>query len=147
MNLVTAAVVHVLLALAGLHFYWGIGGRWPGHDDRTLVEIVVGRTRDMKAPDFWACLFVTGCLLACAVLVALHSFGATFLPAWLQLIAQIGFWTAFAVFLARGVAGFVPQVFAYAEGTPFAHLNVVFYSPLCLLIAAGFLAVHFTRTS
>jgi len=139
----TAALIVVLVLLAGLHLYWGLGGRWPGHDDRSLVEFVVGRTRDMKAPSFGACLFVTGALLASAVLVALHAgVVAPPLPDWLQLIAQAGHWTAAAVFAARGIAGFVPSVFRYAGGTPFARLNRLYYSPLCLLIAAGFVAAH-----
>ena len=143
-NAATALVIVVLAALAALHFYWGIGGRWPGHDDRSLVEFVVGRTRDMKAPNFWACLFVAGALLAAALLVALHA-GAVDspLPEWLRPLAQIGFWTAFTVFAARGIAGFIPAIFRYADGTPFARLNLIFYSPLCLAIAVGFLAVHF----
>ncbi len=44
------------------------------------------------------------------------------------------------MFLLRGLAGFVPAVFRYAEGTPFHRLNRVFYSPLCLAIAAAFAA-------
>ena len=53
------------------------------------------------------------------------------------------YYTGFAL---RGLAGFIPPVFAYAEGTPFASLNRLFYSPLCLAIAAG-LAVMGTRGS
>jgi hypothetical protein len=144
-NIAAALVTIMLGLLAALHFYWGLGGRWPGHDDRSLVEMVVGRTRDMKAPDFWACLFVTFALLAAAALVALHGgLLRLSLPDWVRVIVQVGFWTAFAVFAARGVAGFVPAAFRYAEGTPFARLNLLLYSPLCLAIAAGFVAVHFT---
>jgi hypothetical protein len=44
------------------------------------------------------------------------------------------------VFLLRGSAGIVPVAFRYAEGTPFHRLNRVFYSPLCLAVAAGFAA-------
>ena len=40
----------VLVLLGGVHLYWAFGGRWPGHDEASLVEHVVGRTRDMKAP-------------------------------------------------------------------------------------------------
>jgi hypothetical protein len=144
--MIAAALVIVLLALAALHFYWGAGGRWPGHDDRSLVELIVGRTRNMKAPGFWPSLFVAGCLAASAVLIALQA-GAMAIPSGLNFVVALGFWTAFAVFFARGVAGFIPAIFRYAEGTPFARLNVRYYSPLCLLIAAGFLAVHFTAAS
>ncbi len=143
-NIAAALLMIVLALLAALHFYWGLGGRWPGHDDRSLVEMVVGRTRDMKAPNFWACLFVTGALLMAAFLVAVHG-GAVELPLpdWARVIVRVGFWTAFAVFAGRGIAGFVPAAFRYAEGTPFVQLNLLYYSPLCLAIAAGFVAVHF----
>ena len=60
-NIAAVLVMIVLGLLAALHFYWGFGGRWPGHDDRSLVEMVVGRTRDMRAPNFLSCLFVTLC--------------------------------------------------------------------------------------
>jgi hypothetical protein len=43
-----------LFALAGIHLYWGFGGRWPGHDETSMVEHVVGRTRGMRAPGLWA---------------------------------------------------------------------------------------------
>ena len=144
--MIAAALMIVLLALAALHFYWGVGGRWPGHDDRSLVELIVGRTRNMKAPGFWPSLFVAACLAASAALIMLQA-GAIALPGGLNLVVALGFWTAFAVFLARGIAGFIPAIFRYAEGTPFASLNVRYYSPLCLLIASGFLAIHFTAAS
>jgi len=144
-NAAATLVVIALVLLAALHFYWGAGGRWPGHDDRSLVDLVVGRTRNMKAPDSWACLSVTCALLAAAISVALYSSLVELpLAPWARLIVQVAFWAASAVFAARGVAGFVPAIFRYAEGTPFAQLNRRYYSPLCLLIAAGFVAVHFT---
>jgi hypothetical protein len=45
-----AILTMVLIALAALHAWWGVGGRWPGHDERSLVELVVGRTRSMRMP-------------------------------------------------------------------------------------------------
>ena len=142
-SIAAALVVFVLGLLAALHFYWGVGGRWPGHDDRSLVEYVVGRSRDMRAPNFWACLFVTAALLTTAVLVALYAGLLVLpLPAWLRWLVQAGYWGAFAVFAARGIAGYIPSVFRYAEGTPFARLNQLYYSPLCLAIAAGFVIIH-----
>ena len=48
--LLVLLVAGVLFALAGLHLYWGLGGRWPGHDEVSLVERIVGRTRGMRAP-------------------------------------------------------------------------------------------------
>jgi len=144
MNIPAALTIVALVLLAALHFYWGVGGRWPGHDDRSLVEMVIGRTRNMKAPDFWTCLFVTLALLSAALLVALYvGMIDLSLSRWADLVVALGYCTAGAVFFARGVAGFIPAVFRYAEGTPFARLNRLFYSPLCLAVAAGFVAAHF----
>ena len=139
MNLVPAILIVVLVVLAALHAWWGLGGRWPGRDERSLVELVVGRTRAMRMPSLAACMLVALALLAAAGLVALQGklilvdFGATGAS-----LVQAGFWIACAVFGLRGLAGFIPPIFAYADGTRFATLNRRFYSPLCLLVATGF---------
>jgi hypothetical protein len=144
-NFTPAILIVVLIALAVLHAWWGVGGRWPGHDERSLVELVIGRTRSMRMPSPVRCMGVALALLAAAGLVALQSrlifvdFGV---PG--EMLVQAGFWMACAVFALRGIAGFIPPIFAYARGTPFARLNRLYYSPLCLLIAAGF-AVTGTR--
>ena len=44
------------------------------------------------------------------------------------------------VFMARGLSGYIPSVWRHTEGTPFHRLNQLYYSPLCLLIAAGLTA-------
>lgn len=139
MKFTPAILIAVLVALAALHAWWGVGGRWPGHDERSLVELVVGRTRSMRMPSLVRCMLVAAALFAAAGLVALEGkviavdFG---MPA--GALVQVGYWIAGAVFALRGLAGYIPVIFAYAEGTPFALLNRRFYSPLCLLIAAGF---------
>ena len=138
MTPIAAALVGVLVALAAVHAYWGLGGRWPGHDDASLVERVVGRTKGMRAPSPAACFAVAAALLAGAALVWLHS--GRLLTGWAAAATTVGFWGAALAFLLRGLAGFVPAVFRYAEGTPFHWLNRTFYSPLCLAIAAAFAA-------
>jgi hypothetical protein len=136
-----AILTMVLVALAALHAWWGVGGRWPGHDERSLVEMVVGRTRSTRMPGLVRCMLVALALFAAAGLVALQGnvISVDFGVPGARLV-QAGFWMAGAVFALRGLAGFIPPIFAYADGTPFASLNRRFYSPLCLLIAAGFAA-------
>lgn len=57
----------------------------------------------------------------------------------LILIALIhAYWGAASVFALRGIAGYIPAAMAYAKDTPFHRLNRLYYSPLCLIIAAGF---------
>ena len=138
MPLVAFTLVLVLVLLAVLHAYWGLGGRWPGHDDASLVEHVVGRTAGMRAPSPLACSGVAFALIAAAGLVGLHSYRVP--TGWAEVLVALSYWCAALVFLIRGIAGFVPSAFRYAEGTPFYTLNRTYYGPLCLLIAAGFAA-------
>jgi hypothetical protein len=145
MKIIPAILVILLVVLAALHAWWGVGGRWPGHDERSLVQLVVGRTRSMRMPGFIPSVLVAFALLAAAGLVALETKTISVdlgVPG--ERLVQTGFWIVCAVFTLRGLAGFIPSIFAYADGTPFAKLNRLFYSPLCLLIAAGF-AVTGTR--
>jgi hypothetical protein len=142
MKFTPAILIVVLVALAALHAWWGVGGRWPGHDERSLVELVIGRTRSMRMPSLVRCLLVASALFAAAGLVAVKSkvIAVDFGTAG-EVLVQVGFWIAGAVFALRGLAGYIRPVFAYADGTPFASLNRRFYSPLCLLIAAGFAVI------
>ncbi|MGR4865746.1 DUF3995 domain-containing protein [Caulobacter sp. LARHSG274] len=127
----------VLFALAGIHLYWGLGGRWPGHDEASLVERVVGRTRGMRAPGLPASAAVGLALATGAALVA-----ATLISTAWDPLLRFARWVLFAVFAARGLAAYVPSIFRYAEGTPFATLNRRAYGPLCLAIAVGLLVLQ-----
>ena len=126
-----------LFALAGIHLYWAFGGRWPGHDETSMVEHVVGRTRGMRAPGFAASAVVA---LALAIGGALVLASLTSTP-WDGGL-KAGRWGLLAVFAGRGLATYVPPLFRYAEGTPFATLNRRAYGPLCLAIALGLLALQ-----
>ncbi|CAN5307850.1 DUF3995 domain-containing protein [soil metagenome] len=126
-----------LLALAGIHLYWGFGGRWPGHDEASMVEHVVGRTRGMRAPGL-AASAVVALALAAGGAVVLASLTPT---AWNGPL-RAARWGLFTVFAGRGLASYVPPVFRYAEGTPFATLNRRAYGPLCLAIALGLLILQ-----
>jgi hypothetical protein len=127
-----------LLVLAGVHLYWALGGRWPGHDEASMVEHVVGRTAGMRAPGPLASAAVAAALAVGGLLIlATLSPNPPFAP-WLRAAR----WVLFAVFFGRGVATYVPPVFRYAEGTPFAGLNRRAYGPLCLAIAVGLLILQ-----
>jgi hypothetical protein len=127
-----------LLALAGVHLYWAFGGRWPGHDEASMVERVVGRTAGMRAPGPLASAAVAAALAAGGGLILAVLAGPSALDPWLK----AGRWVLFAVFALRGLATYVPAIFRYAEGTPFARLNRRAYGPLCLAIALGLLALQ-----
>lgn len=119
-----------LIALCALHVYWGVGGRWPGHDERSLVELVVGDSPAMRMPGLGPCLVVAALLFA-AGLAPLAAQG--WMPLPLGRIAALG---AAGVLALRGLGGlfetrFRPQI----VGRPYARLNLRLYSPLCLLLA------------
>jgi hypothetical protein len=123
------------VALAGLHVYWGFGGRWPGTDEETLVAKVVGTPAGTRMPGPLACLGVAALLVAAAVLVlSARRLLETGFP---SVLTTGGAWAVAGVMLLRGVGGFFHTVIRpETRGTPFAKLNRVLYSPLCLALSA-----------
>ena len=124
----------VLAAIAAVHVAWGAGMRWPGKTEAELVTTVVGHRSDkMPAPNqcYLAALaiFIPG-----AIALLLAGLMQTPLPPWLVLLAGAG---AALVFAGRGIAGYVPAWRARHPREPFASLDRQYYSPLCLLLAAG----------
>ena len=136
--LLALLVAGILVLLAAVHLYWGFGGRWPGHDETSMVEHVVGRTRGMKAPGLVASAAVALALAVGGGLVLATIYPPTPVEPWLQAAR----WALFAVFAGRGLATYAPAAFRYAEGTPFWRLNRRAYGPLCLAIALGICAVQ-----
>lgn len=127
------ALVIVMLTLAGLHFYWGHGGRWPGTDEPSLVAKIIGRTKDGRMPSTAMCLLVSLAFVAAAYVIAADRGGYTFgapMP-----VVNIAYFLLVLVFIVRGVAAYIPGAFAYAQGTEFYVLNRRYYAPFCLLIA------------
>lgn len=139
MTVTGAALIAVLLAIGALHLYWGVGGRWPGHDDASLVSIVAG-AKNGRMYGFAACAVVAFALAAAAAVVgARHS---AIISSGFGWIVTAGYVVLILVFALRGLAPYFTPAYEYARGTPFFDLNRYYYSPLCLLIAAG-LAVNF----
>lgn len=136
--LLALLVAGVLFLLSAIHLYWGFGGRWPGHDETSMVEHVVGRTRSMKAPSLAASAAVALALATGGGLILATVYPLTPIEPWLKAAC----WALFAVFFGRGVATYVPAAFRYAEGTPFWRLNRRAYGPLCLAIALGIAAIQ-----
>ena len=124
----------ILLAIAGLHAYWGLGGLWPEQNAGDLARAVVGdgRTR-MPAP--WSCFAVAVLLVLVAVwpwLLLRHPVS--------QVVIAVGVVIA-AVFLVRGLAGYSPRWRARFSAEPFATRDQRFYSPLCMALATGFMVL------
>lgn len=136
MSIQALLLIAILLAIAGLHLYWGFGGLWPGHDTNALREMVVGTARG-PMPGLAASAMVAAALAAGAAIVwARHS---PLKEGPLRWVILAGYVVLILVFAARGLAPYVSPVFEYARGRPFFALNLWLYAPLCLLIAALYL--------
>jgi len=56
MILVAALLCALLLVIAGLHTYWGLGGLWPAKSAAELARTVVGDGRMLLATGFMVLL-------------------------------------------------------------------------------------------
>lgn len=128
-----------LLAVCFAHAMWAFGSKWPAHDEASLARTVTGFRGVTRMPPRFASAAVSlGALVAATLALFMSD------PAPNAVLTTIGFLLA-AGFLARGIAGYLP---AWAELTPeqpFRQLDRKFYSPLCLVIGAGFLFLSVWR--
>jgi hypothetical protein len=135
----------VLAAIATLHAAWGLGSHWPCESEERLVKAAGGTpgVRKMHPP---ASCFTVAALLA--GVSAWPLFAVRLLPEawprWLTLLAGAGI---AAVFVARGLAGYTSWWRARFSEQPFARLDRLAYSPLCLLLGAGYLTILIARVS
>ena len=125
----------VLVLIAAIHAYWAFGGLWPAATEKELVNTVIGAPNMTSMPSMGSTLVVAFLMLltAFAALAAGGIISAA--PLWLLRVITAG---AGAVFFLRGVGGHFFEKVAWVPVEPFATLNRTFYSPLCLVIAAGF---------
>jgi hypothetical protein len=124
----------VLTAIAALHAYWGLGGVWPGRDAADCARRTGGFRGARTMPGPAAC-FAVAVALAIAALIPI------FLAGRFGMLATLAGLAVALVFLGRGVAGFTPAWRRLTPEQPFATLDVRYYSPLCLIIGAGFAAL------
>lgn len=136
---VLARIVAVVLALDGLaHLVWATGVRWPASDTRTLSFALLGAELPFTALVLLplAALLLGGAAVVGyrAVLGRRHRFGT---------LLQIGTLTVATALAIRALAGLV---WVLGVGTPpnfpaFYWLNLLVYTPLCLLLATASLLV------
>jgi hypothetical protein len=136
MTLIAILVALMLGLLAALHVYWGLGGVWPGTDEKSCARAVAGFKGIDRMPPPPAA-FGVAAALAIAGLIALALAGLVTLPLPAALI-WLGGLGAALVFLGRGVVGFTPVWRRITPEMPFARNDRLYFSPLCLLIGAGF---------
>jgi len=134
MMLLAGLLSAVLLAIAGTHAYWGLGGLWPAASAAELARAVVGDGRT-RMPAAWSCFSVAVLLVMVAVwpwLLLRHPVN--------QAVLAVGVIIT-AVFLLRGLAGYSPRWRQRFSTEPFATRDMRLYSPLCMLLATGFMVL------
>jgi hypothetical protein len=128
----------VLTAISAVHVAWGFGMRWPRQTEAELVTTVIGHKRDTMPSPSQCYLAALAIFIPGAIALLLAGVVQTPLPRWLVLLAGAG---AALVFAGRGIAGYVPAWRARHPREPFASLDRHYYSPLCLLLAAGLIVL------
>jgi hypothetical protein len=124
----------VLTTIAAIHVAWGAGMRWPRKTEAELVTTVIGHKGDTMPSPSQCYLAAFAIFIPGAIALLLAGLVQTALPSWLVALAGAG---AAAVFAGRGIAGYVPAWRARHPREPFASLDRYYYSPLCLMLAAG----------
>jgi uncharacterized protein DUF3995 len=129
----------VVFVISAIHAYWGFGGYWPAGSPERLAKAAVGTPNVKMVPSAGACFLVAAVLAGVA---AWPLFAAGLLPAvwprWLTLLAGGGM---AAAFVGRGLAGYTAAWRRRFSEEPFASLDRLAYSPLCLLLGAGYIAL------
>ncbi|MFY2842653.1 DUF3995 domain-containing protein [Achromobacter ruhlandii] len=131
MQAIAAAVTAIVFVVLGLwHAYWAAGGRLA---HRAALPIQNGQPLFRPSP--LGTLAVAAALIGCAWITAANGGLVTAPPLrwlpWLGMAVALGL-------LARAIGDFRYVGFFKRKGEdPFARLDTRFYSPLCLLLAAG----------
>lgn len=133
---IAIALASLLAVIAGLHAYWGCGGLWPAATEDELIATVIGDAQAKRMPSPGLCLLVALAIAVTAIWPLLLIWVSD--AAALRRLILVGGFAIMAVFLLRGVAGFLPAWRRLHPREPFASYDRRYYSPLCLLIAAGY---------
>ena len=128
--ILTAAILStVFVSLSALHWYWVFGGKFGL--DAALPE--VGGKRAFE-PGAIATVLVAVLLMLAAIVCAAQ---AGFAGLSRSGLTRIGVGTLAFLFAARAVGDFrLVGIFRRVKGTRFARMDAVFFSPLCICIAA-----------
>lgn len=128
------AAATTLVALGALHGAWGLGAAWPCADRAALAAAVQG-VGDERFPGPGPCFAVAAALLTAAALVSAQARLGTGAA---QSVARPGAATVGAVLFCRGAVGLLrPRLLPAGDQAPFARLNTLVYSPLCLALAGA----------
>ncbi|MCW5747658.1 MAG: DUF3995 domain-containing protein [Alphaproteobacteria bacterium] len=135
---IAIALFATLAAIALAHAWWAAGGIWPAADAAALAHGVIGDGR-RRMPPAWMSGAVAAVLAVVAVWPLLL---AGLLAPTVPQAAVVGVGAVFAaVFVVRGIAGYMPAWRRHFAAEPFATRDRRYFSPLCLVLAAGFAAL------
>lgn len=141
MSMLIAAFMFItLLAVSTAHFSWSVGRTWPIRDEKLLAQTVVGFRDIERMPPRLASFAVALATLAAGIIalaLADHDGGGL-------MLTLLGLPLA-TVFLARGLVGYTSW---WAEKTPEPNFRLNdrrVYSPLCLFLGLGFVALVILR--
>lgn len=134
-------LVTIFALIALVHVYWGLGGQWATVAAVPQVPVEGGaQLRPAFKPSGWLTLLVAFGLLLIAALVCLRvGWWVPEVPhpslQWvISAIAMLMFARAIG---DSNLVGFFKQV----KGSQFAGLDTWVYSPLCVVLGSGLLAV------
>ena len=136
MTLLALLVAGSLLAIAGLHLYWGVGGRWGA--SATLPKKADGSL--LFLPGLAACFVVaTGlCAMAWVVLTRQQVVASPLTMAWSLKLH----WAFAAIFALRCLGDFrYMGLFRQVRETDFAVMDTKFFTPLCAFYVVAFVTL------
>ena len=138
-------LIAVVLATDGLfHAYWATGRIWPAPNQLALVQLVLNSNKKHAfRPAILVPLAIILFIATLMVLARVHLLGLVgqIVPASLL---QLGILILAAGFLLRGLAGVVWVLGLGADRrTLFYRVNLMLYTPVCLLLFAAALTVAF----
>ncbi|WP_223470547.1 MULTISPECIES: DUF3995 domain-containing protein [unclassified Pseudomonas] len=142
--LLARSLVAVFATISLIHMYWALGGRWATKAVVPQVPVKQGEAlRPAFDPSGWLTLLVALALLMVALLVCLRV-GLLAQPVTHRALQWLISAIALLMF-ARAIGeselvGFFKEV----KDSTFARLDTWVYSPLCVVLGAGLLAVAWT---
>jgi hypothetical protein len=126
----TGILFVIFFLIAGLHFYWALGGQW------AIEAVVPTNSRDEKVlrTSILSCIIIGCGLLMFAFYYLLELRQIEFVLT--HYIVGFIKWIIPSIFLLRAIGdfnyvGFTKRI----KGTEFARLDTKYFAPLCVLIA------------
>jgi len=138
--LIGLILVAVFLFLAGIHFYWGLGGKWGAEATIPTKE----NNQKVMNPGLFSCFVVAFGLLGFGLFVFVKSRNLQI--GWPEWLINYGLWGIGTLFILRAIGEFkYIGFFKKIKGTRFGQMDTKFYSPLCLVIGLLALSLQFLK--